>query len=114
MSENLQMQLDNLDKFCKDNEFSVNIDKTNIVIFGSRTSTKKNTFRWTISSKEIAVSDTYTCLGILLHQNGSFKHCITSLIKKGQRENSLISSNISNLLPSISLKIFKAIVEPII
>lgn len=110
----LQELLNNLTNYCNDNKLTINIEKTNIVIFGTKT--HYPIFRWTVTGQHINVVDKYNYLGVTFHKNSKFKHCVESLVKKGQRAYYVLSSNLfgDDLDPKVCCKIFKAIVEPVI
>ena len=109
----LQKLLNKVSKYCSINWLTINIEKTKVVIFGSKH--KNSNFKWFLNGQDVTISDHYNYLGIVIHQNSKFKECIDSLVKKGQRAYHVLASTLfgDELNPKISCNIFKTIVEPI-
>ncbi len=77
----LQKQLDELSAFCKEQDLTVNVKKTKVVIFGSRVNSSP--LHYDGSHVEKVASFRY--LRIELHRSGSLKTAVEHLAVAGQR-----------------------------
>ena len=73
-AEELQLALDALEKYCKKWDLTVNLDKTNVVIFSL--GRVKAPIKFLFEGKEVQVVDDYTFLGVIFNFNGCFKKAI--------------------------------------
>ena len=67
-AEELQLSLDALEKYCKKWDLTVNLDKTNVVIFSL--GRIKAPIKFIFEGKEVKVVDDYTYLGVIFNFNG--------------------------------------------
>ena len=81
----LQKLLDCLNDYADRWELSVNINKTNIMVFNTSSRILKCAYGFKLGDLEITPVRTYCYLGILFSLNGSFKHAIDTLRKKALR-----------------------------
>ena len=75
-AEELQNALDALEAYCKTWDLTVNLDKTNVVIFSRGRITKHPKFLY--NKGEVKVVDQYTYLGVIFNYNGSYKKAIAN------------------------------------
>ena len=75
-AEELQKSLDALAAYCKTWDLTVNLDKTNVVIFSRGKITRHPTFLY--NEGEVKVVDQYTYLGVIFNYNGSYKKAIAN------------------------------------
>ena len=74
--ESLQAQLDCLHKFVTKWELSVNIQKTNIMVFNSGSKLLNCSYGFKLGELKIESTKKYCYLGIQFSLNGSFKHAL--------------------------------------
>jgi hypothetical protein len=72
----LQRLMDRLARFCEDRRLTVNIEKTKTLVFGARTSLKTPI---TLKGMPIEQVESFKYLGLVFHQNCSFKLAIDTL-----------------------------------
>ena len=79
----LQHLLHVLQLFCAEKLLSVNMSKTQIVVFNDFRHTPSESFMY--CNQPLSVVDQYTYLGIVFHKSGSFKSAIQKLAAAGKR-----------------------------
>ena len=79
-ADELQAALDTLAAYCKLWDLTVNLSKTNVVIFskGKITTKMPRSGKFIFEGKEVKVVDDYTYLGVIFNYNGSFKKAIAN------------------------------------
>jgi hypothetical protein len=110
----LQALIDRLASFCEGRGLSVNVEKTKVVVFGSR-SMLKNSLIFRDMKIEQVVSFRY--LGLELHQSGSFKVAATTLLESARKATFGLHSRCAALHindPKLKCKLFDALVRPIL
>ena len=110
----LQALIDRLASFCEKRGLSVNVEKTKVVVFGSR-SMLKNSLLFRDLKIEQVVSFRY--LGLELHQSGSFKMAATMLLESARKATFGLHSRCAALHikdPKLKCKLFDALVRPIL
>ena len=65
--EGLQKQLDLLSEFCASKGLKVNLEKTEIVVYGKKGQRRQSTPTWTYQGEPVKVSDSFRYLGVCLH-----------------------------------------------
>ena len=115
-SESLQNNINVLYEFCKAWGLSINITKTKVVCFYHgriKNATRDNFY---LDSDIIEYTESYCYLGIVFHQNGSFKIAQNQLRKKALRALFGLKRNIlKNTLSIVALfKLFDSLVKPVL
>ena len=77
----LQHMLDILQAFCSEKLFSVNVSKTQVVVFNDFRHSVPDVFKY--GAQALQIVGQYTCFGIILHKSGSFKPTIHKLAAAG-------------------------------
>ena len=80
--EHLQNSIDLLSAYCNTYELTVNVNKTKILVFGRKSISPAQIWRY--RDHNIEVVDKYKYLGVLFTPNGSFKECANALANKGR------------------------------
>ena len=113
----LQNALDSLYNYCDTWGLTVNLQKTNIIIFQKRISKKgdqNDIFMY--GDTQVAHTDSYTYLGIVFQRNGSFNLAAANLkskaIKASFKMFSLLSTS-NNINITLLLKLFDVLIKPI-
>ena len=111
--ENFQKALDNFHEYCTMWNLKVNLTKTNVVIFNSRTN-KNMTF--TLGGQNIAINDTYKYLGIIFSKSGSFLNARKHIVEQANKAMHLLFVRSNNLdLPfDLQIKLFDNTILPIL
>ena len=78
----IQLQLDILNKFCKEWGIDINEQKTKTIIFGSDRTYCPKLY---LNNKELDIVDSYCYLGIVLHKSNKFTFAIENLKNKAMR-----------------------------
>ena len=112
IKEGLQSCLDSLQIYSDHWKLKINIVKTKVMIFSSRKyKTENPSFQLNYSSTEIV--DKYKYLGIILSNNGNFKHAVDYLYQNSLKAIFALKSNILNydlINNSLKLKLFDTLV----
>ena len=117
--EDLQSQLDTLDKFSKSLKMEVNLDKTKVMLIQkqkSRAKSKRNK-PWKIGYKELKECTSYKYLGVTLKSNASFSEHIDKIKEKALKYYfSLISKSKEwgGFQPRLFLYLFDHTIAPIL
>ena len=77
----LQHNLNILGKFFDEWGLSVNLTKTKIMFFGTRTCT----YNFSINGSPVKFTDQYTYLGVVFHKNGTFSLALDELRKRATK-----------------------------
>ena len=111
--KSMQTNLDILQNFCNTWGLTVNMKKTKIIQFGT---SKRNAYTFLLGSDTVEIVKTYCYLGIIIHQNGSFKCAIDELRKKALRARFALMRVISKTFISFSslLILFDSLIKPIL
>ena len=112
--KDLQCALNALSDYCKQWDLTVNLDKTNVVIFSKRRKAPKITFLY--EGKVVKVAEDYTYLGVVFNFDGSFKKAIDHQKAVGQRALQALYSKIRILALDVdtSLELYQRYVMPIL
>ena len=111
----LQKLLDCLNDYADRWELSVNINKTNIMVFNTSSRILKCAYGFKLGDLEITPVRTYCYLGILFSLNGSFKHAIDTLRKKALRSFFSLKRTLVTraLTTKTMLKLVDSLVKPV-
>ena len=109
----LQRLLNELEAFCTVRGLTVNIDKTKVVVFGSRAAMKEPV---TYNNVRIEQVISFRYLGLELHQSGTFQIAVAKLLESARRATFALHSRCSALHikdPKLKCSLFDALVYPI-
>lgn len=84
-AQGLQDQLNVLRCFCSANHLEVNVQKTEIVVFGPRKWCPPRPFRWLYHGQQIRRSDSFKYLGAVMHQTKGLNLAVDCLKAAGMR-----------------------------
>ena len=115
-SSGLQHCLEQLSQYCNKWNLKVNINKTKAMIFSKGKKDFKK-FKFTFQDLPIDIVEKYKYLGIIFYFNGNLKHAADDLYNKGLKAFFSLRrkfSNFSELPFNISMKLFDALIKPII
>ena len=112
--KDLQCALNALSEYCKLWDLTVNLEKTNVVVFSKRRKTPKTTFLY--EGNVVKVTEDYTYLGVVFNFDGSFRKAIDQQKAVGQRALQALYSKIRILALDVdtSLELFQRCVMPIL
>lgn len=111
----LQTCLDRLQNYCDKWDLTVNLDKTNIMIFNKSGRVLKGyTFKY--NNHEVEIIDNYKYLGIIFKPSGSFTEAIKQLGKKANKALFCIKKcfPLDKIYTKPMIKLFDACVKPIL
>ena len=111
----LQKQLDCLYHYASQWELSVNISKTNVMVFNKSSRILNCAYGFKLGSLDITPVRKYCYLGIQFSLNGTFKHAIEELRKKALRAFFSIRRTVDTraLTTSTMLKLMDSLVKPV-
>ena len=113
-SPEIKKKLNNLEKFCSDWFFQVNINKTKVVVFNKSGKISKEEFFFKENKLETVHS--YSYLGLQLSASGSFTLARANLFNKGLKAYFRLVKDILSFQPSVntSIHIFDHTVKPVL
>ena len=112
--ESLQQQLDALHTFCLQKHLTVNIDKTEVVVFGRKR--YQGGFCWMYNNRAVQVSPTFKYLGLIFHETKGVSTCVDALKSSANRAMHCLISRLRNrgiLDVHMRLHLFSSLVLPI-
>ena len=111
--EQMQLALDEIGKYCKKWDLSINKKKTKVVIFGTDIPQTQHNF--TIGHLDIGTEKEYCYLGVVFNFNGNFSKAINERITPARKAMFGLNSKAVNLLlpPDIHIDLFEKMVTPI-
>ena len=110
----LQRLMDRLERFCEDRRLTVNIEKTKTLVFGAR---KRLKTPITLKGMPIEQVESFKYLGLIFHQNCSFKLAIDTLLASALKATFGLHRQCANLRtidPRLKCQLFDALVYPIL
>jgi len=110
----LQRLMDRLERFCEDRRLTVNIEKTKTLVFGAR---KRLKTPITLKGMPIEQVESFKYLGLIFHQNCSFKLAIDTLLASARKATFGLHRQCANLRiinPRLKCQLFDALVYPIL
>ena len=117
-ADELQAALDALALYCKQWDLTVNLTKTNVVIFskGRITTKMPKSGKFTFEGNEVKVLDDYTYLGVIFNYNGSFEKAIVNQKAVALKAMHALLSKVRILRLDVdtSLELFQRCVMPIL
>lgn len=111
----LQLQLDNLNSFCTKWGIQINVSKTKIMVF-NKTNTHVTSENLSIGNHVLQEVDSYTYLGINIHNSGSLSFARNDLRKKAMRGLYCLKNTVNKTkLSHRSLcTLFDSLIKPIV
>lgn len=111
--ESLQKSLDDFERYCKHWKLNINVEKTKIMIFGSKSN---NQHRFKIGNSNLEIVNTYKYLGIYFSRSCSFATAKKHLITQAEKALHFLYKKINNIsLPvDLILKLFDHTIAPIL
>ena len=111
----LQKLLDCLNDYADRWELSVNINKTNVMVFNTSSRILKCAHGFKLGDSDITPVRSYCYLGILFSLNGSFKHAIDTLRKKALHSFFSLRRTLDTraLTTKTMLKLVDSLVKPV-
>lgn len=111
--ENFQKALDNFYEYCIIWKLKVNLTKTNVVIFNSRTN---GNMTFTLGGQIINITNTYKYLGVIFSKSGSFLNARKHIVEQAKKAMHLLFVRANNLdLPmDLQIKLFDNTILPIL
>lgn len=112
--KDLQNSLDTLYEYCKKWKLTVNMDKTNIVVFSKGKVTKVPQFKY--GNTNVTYAHSYTYLGVVMKHNKNFDSAIDKQIAQANRalHNLLVKSSRLKLPIDILLSLYNILVLPVL
>ena len=108
----LQRLMDSLGRFCEDRGLTVNIEKTKTLVFGAGKCLKTPI---TLNGIPVEQVESFKYLGLVFHQNCSFKLAVDTLSASARKATFCLHSRCANLrITDPRLKLFDALVYPIL
>ncbi len=114
-ARSLQKLLDSLNVYAERWELSVNIKKTNVMVFNASSRILKCAYGFKLGDLDFSPVRTYSYLGIQFSLNGSFKHAIDVIRKKALRSFFSIRRILDTraLTTSTMLKLADSLIKPV-
>ena len=111
----LQKRLNVLQLFCAEKLLTVNMSRTQVVIFNNFRHSHSDSFLY--SHQQLQIVEQYTYLGIVLHKGGFYKRAISKLTSAGKRalfamQHRCSDLGIDDIKPRCSL--FSSLVQPLL
>ena len=107
-----------MERFTKERGLQVNVAKTKIMIFGSRTPILRTPYKFFISNEALEVVSNFKDLGLTINRNVAWpSSCITKLIEPAKRALYALKAKcleIGIAHPSQIVQLFDALVKPIL
>ena len=113
--KSLQRLLDCLNGFVTEWELSVNITKTNVMVFNAAAKILQCAYGFKLGDMDIEPVRKYCYLGIVFALNGSFKHAMDELRKKALRAYFSVRRIVDTraLTTTTILKLIDSLVKPV-
>ncbi len=110
----LQQNLDLLEQYWQSWALTVNLKKTNIMIFQKRSRSQGTEHIFTLGTNQITHTSHYNYLGLKITSTGNFNHAVNELRDKARRAFYAIKRQCPIEIPiRIWLKIVESVIEPI-
>ncbi len=110
----LQQNLDLLEQYCQTWALTVNLKKTNIMIFQKRSRSQGTQHIFTLGTNQITHTSHYNYLGLKITSTGNFNHAVNELRDKARRAFYAMKRQCPIEIPiRIWLKIVESVIEPI-
>ena len=112
-AEDLQTQLNSFNDYCKKWNLKVNVDKTKIIIFGSRNA---GNLEFKYNDRVIDIVNEFKYLGIMFSRSGSFLKAKQKQVTKANKAiyDVLKKGRLHNLSIQCQLELFDRIIQPIL
>ena len=112
-AEDLQTQLNSFNDYCKKWNLKVNVDKTKIIVFGSRNA---GNLEFKYNDRVIDIVNEFNYLGIMFSSSGSFLKAKQKQLTKANKAiyEVLKKGRLHNLSIQCQLELFDRIIQPIL
>ncbi|GAQ86738.1 Reverse transcriptase-related protein [Klebsormidium nitens] len=113
----LQRKLRLLEKFSKESGLSVNLQKTQIVVFGGRFSSQKGKHDFEYGEELVEIVQSYRYLGVQFNCNGKFTEAVQHLVEAGRKASFAMERRCAELglrRASTRVGLFDVLVSPIL
>ena len=112
-AEDLQTQLNSFNDYCKKWNLKVNVDKTKIIIFGSRNA---GNLEFKYNDRVIDIVNEFNYLGIMFSSSGSFLKAKQKQVTKANKAiyEVLKKGRLHNLSIQCQLELFDRVIQPIL
>jgi hypothetical protein len=91
MTNMINHEIPQLVNWLRANRLSLNIAKTNFMLFGGKKNTRPNDITISIEGKQLNITNSTKCLGVILDSNLTWKYHILHLSKKIARSVGILS-----------------------
>jgi hypothetical protein len=112
MEANINSELVNIDNWLCANKLSLNIEKSNYVIFHARQRTVRDNFNLSMMNQPLKRDTSIKYLGILIDSNLSWKSEVESIAKKIRRSVGIISKLRHYVNKKILLNLYYSLIYP--
>ena len=112
----LQRKLNQLEMFCKQWSMTVNLDKTNIIVFRNGGIVKRCE-KWFYMGKEVKCTKHYNFLGLLISSRLSWSPAKNELATKGKKamtQLQIVIQKLGGMSPQHAFKLFDSCVTPVL
>jgi Reverse transcriptase (RNA-dependent DNA polymerase) len=114
--EDLQQLLDTINDWCTQHGMTINIDKTEIVVFKPHAQSRPDMAVWTLNGEIIKISDQFKYLGVLFHSWRPTCFATTHTCKQAKMAIGALCRKLSDLdigkHPDAILKLYKSCIMP--
>jgi Reverse transcriptase (RNA-dependent DNA polymerase) len=114
--EDLQCLLDALSHFCESQGMSVNLKKTNVVVFRGKRQRLLSSLKWWYRGQEVRVVDSYTYLGVAMHAQKPMTWTADQQVPKAHRALAAMTAMFAQTMADknvwLHLSLFKVLVMP--
>lgn len=113
--QGLQQHLNLLEEYCQNWALTVNLKKTNIMIFQKKPRCQEHKYPFSLGNTSLQHTKHYAYLGLIITASGSFSMAVNALKDKARRVMYAIQKKIQNIELPIKMwcKLFHTIIQPI-
>ena len=109
----LQISMDKFAKWCSQNALTINVKKTKLMAFGSRSKIKKcNKAHIRLNGERLKLTPSFKYLGITLDSTLNFGQHVSSIVRMVHHKISLLGRIKKYLKNDVALKIYKSSILP--
>ncbi|GAQ86860.1 Reverse transcriptase-like protein with RNA-directed DNA polymerase domain [Klebsormidium nitens] len=115
--EGLQRKLEVLERFSEKSGLSVNLQKTQAVVFGGQFGSQKRKHDFRYGGEQVEIVKSYRYLGVQFSCIGSFKEAVQHLVEAGRKANFAMERRCAELglhKASTRVGLFDVLVRPIL
>jgi hypothetical protein len=111
----LQRDIDNLQAYCKRWKLSINLDKTQVIVF--KKGNRPVNYNWNYNGAALKINSRCSYLGLLFTSNGSFHQAQITLANQANKAIYALNKKLSNfrdLKPDFIMDLFDKFIMPIL